>query len=337
MSVPVDAGVAAELLEHAGRGDAVAVTRMIADLLDGGSSVSEVIEVVVAAQREVGERWQRAEWTVADEHVATAAAVAAVEALADAVPPMVREGAVVVACAEGDWHSLPSRFFAELLRDQGWGVRFLGASTPAADLDRYLSRNEADALIVSCTVPVYFGGVARLAEVAHRHRTPVLAGGGAFARNPVRALRLGADDVAATVEEAVVVLRRWQAHGGGLSLGEPWLDPLGLELDAAAPAVAAGAFESLLATSPTVRAYDQRQRDHTRDDLEQIVRFLAASQLVGDASVFTDFVAWLQEVLEARGVPVDAIHAGLRALVPGVDAIDPDAGDLLRAASRHRS
>jgi methanogenic corrinoid protein MtbC1 len=45
----------------------------------------------------------------------------------------------VVTCAEGEWHSLPARMVAEVLRLHGWQVTFLGASTPADHLRRLLT------------------------------------------------------------------------------------------------------------------------------------------------------------------------------------------------------
>src|SRR4028119_1045642 len=131
------------------------------------------------------------------------------------MPPVpVSRGHVLVACAEGDWHSLPAQAIAEVLRTRGWDVSFLGASTPASHVGFYLDRRPATAVAVSCSggppplgrrqpggvapaavvgshrarrpptavavscsVALSLMGVRQLVEVAHERRIPVLAGG----------------------------------------------------------------------------------------------------------------------------------------------------------------
>jgi B12 binding domain len=99
-----------------------------------------IVDLLAAAQEEVGRRWHQGTWSVADEHQATAvtdAALYGVSAAADA--PRSTRGTAAVVCALGDWHTLPARMAAELLRLDGWDVVFLGGSLPAADLTRWLS------------------------------------------------------------------------------------------------------------------------------------------------------------------------------------------------------
>lgn len=59
----------AALAAHDGDAAAAAVIA----LLDAGTAPTQVItDVIAVAQRAVGGRWQRGEWTVAEEHAATA-------------------------------------------------------------------------------------------------------------------------------------------------------------------------------------------------------------------------------------------------------------------------
>ena len=77
---------------------------------------------------------------------------------------------------------------------RGFAVSFLGASAPADHVASFLSRRRPDALAVSCAMAPFFGGVIRLADAAHRHGIPVLAGGQALGRAQARgAACLGAD------------------------------------------------------------------------------------------------------------------------------------------------
>jgi hypothetical protein len=60
-----------------------------------------------------------------------------------------------------------------------------------------------------------------------------------------------------------------------------------------------------------------------------IVRFLAAALLAADHEIFDDFLDWLQNLLAPRGVPPQALIAGLEALRPVVEAVDTGAALVL--------
>ncbi len=239
----------------------------------------------------------------------------------------------MVACAEGDWHSLPSQMFAEILRSHGYRVTFLGASTPVEHLARLLTRDRPDALIVSCNLPLFFGGVARLADAAHRTGVPVIAGGRALTSES-RALRLGADAWASDLSGALGTLRDW-ADRPRPPAHSPVSELVAVQLELDGPALADVAFESMMGSHPYMRGFSPEQLERTREDLLSIVRFVAAARLVDDATVLTDFLDWLAELLGARGVPLAALVAGLEALVPAVDASDGHAGELIRHGLRH--
>jgi hypothetical protein len=75
--------------------------------------------------------------------------------------------------------------------------------------------------------------------------------------------------------------------------------------------------------------YDERQIARTGEDLVFIVRFLAAALLTADHTIFGDFLDWLQNLLVQRGVPPQALVAGLEALRPVIEAVDTGAALLL--------
>jgi hypothetical protein len=88
---------------------AQAATETIGQALRDGLGPVELIEDAIApSQRLVGERWERGDWAVAQQHAATGLATAAVCAL-DAAMPAADRGLVVLACAEREWHALPLR------------------------------------------------------------------------------------------------------------------------------------------------------------------------------------------------------------------------------------
>lgn len=319
-------------LDQAVDGNGRAASRLALDLLDQGVPYEEVIvDLLGAAQHEVGERWLANQWTVADEHLASGVTQKALDAVASTAPATDAAGSVIVACAEGDWHSLPAQMFAELLRARGFEVAFLGASTPVDQVVGLLSRRQVDALAISCNLPIFFLGVASLAEAAHRHGVPVLAGGRALGHDASRARRLGVDEWAVDIDAAVDILAGWAQTPPALS-GAADLDAAARELEANAAGIAEAAMSELAAAFPQMTGYDAAQLARTREDLEYITRFVAAARLVDEPAVLFEFLAWLSTVLTNRGVPLRALEAGLDVLAPLIGSIDPASRQLLLAA-----
>jgi methanogenic corrinoid protein MtbC1 len=325
-------------LEQAVHSDAASAVRHTLDFLDQGASVEEiVVDVLAAAQRESGDRWQKNHWGVADEHVVSGVTQRSLDAIANTVEPATPTGSVVVACAEGDWHSLPAQMFGEVLRSHGFAVSFLGASTPSDHVARLLARDRPDALVITCNLAMFFAGVTTVADAAHRTGTPVMAGGRALRSGPERARRLGADGWAPDVAAAVATLRAWAEVRPSLPKDPTPFDSVAMMLDLDSPQLASAAFDSMIASRPWMNGYNTEQLARTREDLAFIVRFIAAARLVEDPSVLMEFLDWLNSLLGARGVPTTALVAGLEALAPIVDQADPLAGLLIRDALCHVS
>ena len=178
------------------RCDPAAATDLVLDLLEAGASLSDIVaDVLAPAQTRVGELWERGEWSVAQEHTATAVTEAAVSALWVMTARRQLSGGprVAVACAEGEWHALPPRIAAALAAEAGADVTVLGPSMPAAHLQRRLGAGDVDVLALSCTVPTNLLGAARCVAAGHAAGVPVVVGGRAFAGRQQRAAAIGAD------------------------------------------------------------------------------------------------------------------------------------------------
>lgn len=319
-------------LDEAVRGERRPAIRLTLDLLDRGVSQERVVvDLLAAAQREVGERWYRNELTAADEHIATGVSAAALDALVNEADPAVGRGHTVVACAEGDWHALAAQMFGESLRSHGVGVTVLGASTPAEIVAEFLMRRGADSLAVSCSVPIYLRGVVRLVDAAHHAGFPVIVGGRAFGTDPRRAARLGADAWAVSAADAAVILDGWRADPPTISREPTVLDTVAFRLSTQAVELGHAALETLAERFPPMAEYDERQLARTREDLVYIVQFLAAAMLLDEDAIFLDLLAWLQTLLVNRGVPAQALLTGVEVLRPGIEAIDQRALRVLDA------
>lgn len=322
-------------VEDAVGGKRRSAIRTTLDMFDSGVTQDRVIvELLAAAQREVGERWHRNQLTIADEHIATGVSAAALDALATEVRPLAGDGLTVVVCAEGDWHSLAAQMFGESLRGFGVGVIVVGASTPAPYVAELLIRCHADSLAISCSLPIFLPGAIRLIDTAHLQGIPVIAGGRAFGTDGRRAMHLGADGWALTAQDAAAILQRWRLERPAIPVAPASPDPSALAMLEQAAEIAQNALAGLAARFPPMADYSDEQLTHTREDLVFTVQFLAAAMLAGDDTVFTEYVDWLQRLLANRGVPETALRAGLDALAAVLPGVSPEAVRLLELGSR---
>lgn len=273
-----------------------------------------VLELLGEAQREVGARWERGEWSVADEHAATGITDAALTALSFGRPAPTR-ATIVVACVEHEWHAMPARMAGLLLGDRGWRVMLLGASVPPQDLGRFVGERHVTALALSCSSTANLLPARRMIESAHARGIRVLAGGAGFGSTPSRADSLGADAWASTVDRAHAILDAWDGDPGGTPRVEPRVDPDALRLADAAHDIAIGMSERLADTG-TASGHLSR----VLDDGSRTLQTIAAALITGEHAIVGEHLAWLQGVTVARGGEpsyVDALVDALRESVAG--------------------
>lgn len=301
-------------LAHIERGETRAAAEGVLALYDSGLSCTEIVtEVLAPAQLEVGRRWETAQWSVADEHFATAVVDDVLGALAAKLDGH-GERTLALCSAEGEWHVTPLRMGALMLREQGWRVRLLGASTPPEHLRSALRYLGAEVAAVHCALPTNLHGVPDVVAVAHEAGLPVIAAGRGFGIDDHRALRLGCDGWAPDPVAGARLAAAWlDAPPPPGEVAAPHTDQLG-ELRDRQASLADGAYHLLEQRLPLMAEYDDRQRRHTHQDLLHILDAAAATLLVDDQRVWDAFLAWLQTILVARGVPPSAIRAGLDAL-----------------------
>ena len=135
-------------------------------LLAGFSLDAVVREVLVPYLHAVGERWQRGELSVGQEHFISNLIRGRLLALSRGWDRGVGPRAVL-ASAEGDQHDLPVLLFGVLLRTHGWRITFLGANTPVASLTETVRAVSPDVVVITGTVQGVFDPlVEQLREVA---------------------------------------------------------------------------------------------------------------------------------------------------------------------------
>jgi methanogenic corrinoid protein MtbC1 len=157
---------AAELVAALDRFDESAAQTALDQLL--ATLTLEVVlrDVLMPYLHELGERWERGEASVAQEHFASNLVRGRLMALARSWDRGSGPRALI-ACAEGELHDLPLLGFGLVLRGHGWRISYLGADTPVASIVEAAESLAADAVVVSGTVDGIFDPiVTKLREVA---------------------------------------------------------------------------------------------------------------------------------------------------------------------------
>ncbi|MDQ3896206.1 MAG: cobalamin-dependent protein [Actinomycetota bacterium] len=281
----------------------------VAGLADGGATAEELIlDLLAPAEREVGLRWQRRRWNVAQEHAATAIVESELAMLAfdEVVEPTI--GRMVVACVEGEWHSLPARMASELLRLGGWDVTFLGPSVPADDLAAHVRQLAPDAVGLSCSVPLFLKGAHRSIVACRAAGVPVVTGGTGFGDDGRYAVRLGADGWTADPRRAPAILGERPGDGS-----RPPPDEEHLRLEAVRPDLVARALDGL----DGVRAgAEPRTVTEAQEALDALVTSVECACLVDDSQVVAACVPFIERLLPSAVIERTAVPDLLHRLVP---------------------
>ena len=295
-------------------------------LAEAGASLEAlVLELLAPAQREVGLRWERREWNVAQEHAAAAIADAAlaVLALGDVA---VHRGLVLVGCVEGEWHMLAARMAAEVFRRRGWSVTFLGPSVPALDLAAYAAATAPDAVALSCSLPTSLPGAQRCIHACREEGVAVLVGGAGFGPDGRYAGSVGADAWDADPVWGVRRLDGWleEPPPARSALAPP--DDEQMVLEASRPGLVAQALHRM--TSHLPDGFDVAT---VCDALDMTVAAVEAASLVGAAELLQDCTPMLERALPSGVSESFPIRRILEGFVPELRRRSPRAAALVEA------
>jgi MerR family transcriptional regulator, light-induced transcriptional regulator len=143
--------------------------------------------IVLPAVRQIGERWESGEITVAQEHFATG--VIRGRLLSVARNWGAGSGPLaLLACPPGESHDLGLISFGLVLHSRGWRITYLGPDTPVGTISQVVEDVGPDAIVLAALDPALFESAAdEISALASRGRL-LIAGAGA---SPQLAERLG--------------------------------------------------------------------------------------------------------------------------------------------------
>ena len=192
-AAPIPITDAKELEAALDRFDETAAQRAVDRLLATLTLDVVLRDVLMPYLRELGERWEQGEASVAQEHFASNLVRGRLTALARSWDRGTGPRALL-ACAEGELHDLPLLAFGLSLREQGWRINYLGADTPVASVVEAAQALAPAAVVISGTTsgafdesatrlrevtlhaPLWIAGAAASGRVARRAHAAHLAG-----------------------------------------------------------------------------------------------------------------------------------------------------------------
>ena len=133
---------------------------------------------------EIGQAWYRGEATVQQEHFASGLVQRRIDALIAAAPPQLHPETVVVGCPPNEEHVLPALMMSLLLRNRGWGVVYLGADVPVANLGEMIASVQPVLTVLTAHRLVAASELLDVALALDKQRIPMTYGGWIFGVNP---------------------------------------------------------------------------------------------------------------------------------------------------------
>jgi methanogenic corrinoid protein MtbC1 len=191
-------------------GDAPGARAVLQKAIQGGADLPEVfVELIQPALYDIGQRWEDGRISAAQEHLASALVSRLLAGLDDSGPAR-SDRVAVVTTAPTETHEFGAWMVADVLRNAGWTVHFLGSQLPAEETIRFLRSVEPGLLAISVTLEIHLPSLRELVEALRAEpelrEIPVLVGGQAFGDSDRVWRSTGADgrayDVRSLAEQA---------------------------------------------------------------------------------------------------------------------------------------
>jgi MerR family transcriptional regulator, light-induced transcriptional regulator len=185
-----------------------AIRLVLTELDRGLAPTVAYAQVLIAAQKEIGQLWHVGDVSIAEEHLVSETTRELMALIAAKHAPQADIGRTLVAAAvAGNAHDLGLRAVTDLFRIAGWRCLFLGPDVPAAEIARAADTFDAHLVVLNATLATQLKPLGEAIDTI-RALAPgrkILVGGLAFDGTPELWRQLGADAHAATVDSAVAL------------------------------------------------------------------------------------------------------------------------------------
>lgn len=188
-------------------------------LEQGCSLIDAEVRMIQPALYGIGQKWQSNQVSIAQEHLATAIAQSVMtQGLLKSEVPASNGRKVLLACVEGNIHSVGLQMVADAFQLAGWDVQYLGANVPTSALIQQVTQYKPDLLGLSVSFAQQLRVVreimARLTQVQGTARPAVILGGLAINQFSRLAGELGADAWSPDAHSAVASAPNFSRQAG---------------------------------------------------------------------------------------------------------------------------
>lgn len=180
-------------------GEEQTCARMIDNLVRQGIALPSIYQGVLGEAMYLVGKWYEVEAIdVGQEHLASAITERMMSRLIQYSPaPRKHASTAVLACVEGNWHSIGLRMISDMLRLKGWRSVYLGASVPKQSIFNAIETHAPKLVLINVTCnhiePVGLEVISELNALRPDQRFTLGAGGRAVTLNPDRYREAGAD------------------------------------------------------------------------------------------------------------------------------------------------
>lgn len=166
-------------------------------------------EVLLEGLSWIGEAWYRGAATVHQEHFASYLAARWIQAPLASAPPISRPDLVMVICPPGERHAFGPLLLTYLLRRAGWGIVYLGADTPVAEMRATVQRSAPRWVIATAHHLPPVVGVQALGTLLEDMGVPLAFGGRIFNQVPTLRSRIRGYFLGEQIREVPMRLEEW--------------------------------------------------------------------------------------------------------------------------------
>lgn len=156
---------------------------------------------------EIGRLWQRNQFSVAQEHLATAIIERQMGDLHHLFKPkQERSRTLVIGSVDQEFHRVGVRMVADFFEQDGWTVHYLGAAVPTATFVDMAREMKADLLGLSAQMVFHLPAIAAFDHELEQRGMgglPIMVGGLPFVQQPELYRKFGVQFTAPNAQQAV--------------------------------------------------------------------------------------------------------------------------------------
>jgi MerR family transcriptional regulator, light-induced transcriptional regulator len=198
----------ADYLDAIQKGSGREADKVVQRALDMNIRVNQIyLNIFQSTAYQIGRLWQRNEFSVAQEHLATAIIERQMGDLHSLFKPIQqKQKTLVIGCVDKELHRLGSRMVADFIEQDGWTVYYLGATVPSKSLIAMAGEMKADLIGLASQLIYRLPAISEFMVELKRSKlggTPVMVGGMPFVQQPELYKSLGVPFSAVDASDAV--------------------------------------------------------------------------------------------------------------------------------------